>query len=63
MATASKLVLLSDLGGTNCRFELRRVTTEPGSSDGDELVFSASYPTVAADAPPGSGSGFEGVPL
>ena len=51
-----KLVLLSDVGGTNARFELRRMDT-----DSDELVATATYPTVAADAAAGSGSGMEAL--
>ena len=52
------LVLLSDLGGTNARFELRQVGAE-GSTD--EVVHAASFPTVAPDAVVGSGSAFEAL--
>ncbi len=48
-----KIVLLSDVGGTNARFELRRMDAD-GS---DELLGTATYPTVTPDAAPGSGSG------
>ena len=51
-----KLILLSDVGGTNARFELRRM-----DADSDELVSTATYPTVAPDAAPGSGSGMEAL--
>jgi glucokinase len=48
----SKIVLLSDVGGTNARFELRRM-----GADTDELLATETYPTVTPDAAPGSGSG------
>ena len=54
----AKLVLLSDLGGTNARFELGRIGA---SGDADEAVQSGRYPTVGPDAVPGSGSGFEAL--
>ena len=57
----AKLVLLSDLGGTNARFELRRISAD-ASGDADEAVVQCgSYPTVGPDAVPGSGSGFEAL--
>jgi glucokinase len=50
------LVLLSDLGGTNARFQLHEV-----HEAGSEVVLAASYPTVLPDAVKGSGSAFEGL--
>ena len=51
-----KLVLVSDVGGTNARFELRQM-----DEDSDELVATATYPTVTQDSAPGSGSGMEAL--
>jgi glucokinase len=46
------VVLLSDLGGTNARFELH----QNGS-----VVCRKTYPTVSPDASPKSGSAFEAL--
>ena len=56
---ATKHVLLSDVGGTNARFELRRIGVAPSGSD--ELVHTATYPTVGPGAQQGSGSAMEAL--
>jgi glucokinase len=50
-------VLIGDLGGTNCRFQLHRLTPCPKEGEAEcssELLCQMTYPTVpSADAVPG----------
>ena len=58
---ADQVVLLSDLGGTNARFELHRISCHGEDELESQLICRASYPTVSRGAVAGSGSGFEAL--